>query len=432
MNIQKVFWIAGGLALVAALLIFVVLRPTGGQERPAKIVECVNTVDAHPGPKDAWQPAVVDMNIFAGGQVRTGAASSARLQLLEGIVRLSADTVFTVKKCALQGQSPVTTLFLEEGRLWAHLTSDQSHDFSVETANAVVAVRDTRLSVRATDLETLVSVAQGKVALTAHEQSVTVAAGQQAVVALDRPLSLPQPMSDRERSLWATEGDVPELAPPTPTPTRIPGCVEPPAGLVSWWTGDGSAMDSQDGHHGRLENGAQFASGLVDRAFRFDGVDDWVLVPETANIDGLQQLTIETWVKLDALPPGRIERFVTLTGEKAVVRYDGLSGPRQLHFYMNIGNRLRHIRVDDVLQTGLFYHVVATYDGQTMRLYLDGAQVGRLTASGTVGAGMAVELSSDVEPLHGLLDEVGVYNRALSGEEILALYDAGNAGKCKP
>jgi len=99
MNRKKGFWIAAALALVAAVLIFAILRPTGAQERPAKIVECVNTVDAHPGPKDAWQPAVVDMNIFAGGQVRTGAASSARLQLLEGIVRLTADTVFTVKKC---------------------------------------------------------------------------------------------------------------------------------------------------------------------------------------------------------------------------------------------------------------------------------------------------------------------------------------------
>jgi C4-dicarboxylate-specific signal transduction histidine kinase len=99
---------------------------------------------------------------------------------------------------------------------------------------------------------------------------------------------------------------------------------------------------------------------------------------------------------------------------------------------MNIRNQLRHIRVDDVLQTGLFCHVAATYDGQIMRLYLDGAQVGRLAASGTVGAGVAVELSSDVEPLHGLLDEAGIYNRALSAEEIQAIYDAGNSGKCKP
>jgi hypothetical protein len=80
----------------------------------------------------------------------------------------------------------------------------------------------------------------------------------------------------------------------------------------------------------------------------------------------------------------------------------------------------------------LFYHAAATYDGQIIRLYLDGEQVGRLAESGNVGAGVAVELSSDVEPLHGLLDEVGIYDRALSAEEIRAIYDAGSSGKCKP
>lgn len=99
---------------------------------------------------------------------------------------------------------------------------------------------------------------------------------------------------------------------------------------------------------------------------------------------------------------------------------------------MNIGNALRHIRVNNILQAGIFHHVAGTYDGDVMRLYLDGVQVGSLAVSGTVDDGVAVELSTDFEPLHGLLDKVGIYHRALSAAEMQAIFSAGSYGKCKP
>jgi hypothetical protein len=210
---KRRFWIAGGLILVAVIVVLFLLL-AGGQEHPAKVVEAVNKVDAHPRPKDDWQSAAVGMAIYGGGQVRTGAASSARLELLEGLVRLSAESLFTVKESATRQGKMVTTLFLQEGRLWAHLTSDQPHEFTVETGSAVAAVRDTRFSVRVADGETLLSVAEGEVELTAQEQSVTVKAGEQAKVEPNQPPSPPEPLSTEEQRMWATEGEMPELAPP--------------------------------------------------------------------------------------------------------------------------------------------------------------------------------------------------------------------------
>jgi len=113
------------LAVAVAIVLF--LLSARGQERPATVVETVNKVDAHPRPRDDWQPAVVEMAIYGGGQVRTGAESSARLELLEGLVRLSADSIFTVKESVTRRGMLLTTLFLQEGRLWVHLTSDQPH-----------------------------------------------------------------------------------------------------------------------------------------------------------------------------------------------------------------------------------------------------------------------------------------------------------------
>lgn len=220
---HKRLWLAAGLVLAAAAVAVYFLLTPKIEERPASIMEAVNRVEAHPYVQADWQPAVTGMSIYGGGQVRTGAESWARLSLLEGAVRLAADTLFTVKACETHQNQVITTLFLQEGRLWAHLTAGQPHQFTVETVGAVAAVRDTDLSVRvAADRTTLVSVARGQVALTAQGERVTVTAGQQAVVSPGRAPGAPEPMSDEERRLWATEGELPELAPPTPTATATP------------------------------------------------------------------------------------------------------------------------------------------------------------------------------------------------------------------
>src|SRR5262249_55983069 len=69
------------------------------------------------------------------------------------------------------------------------------------------------------------------------------------------------------------------------TAATVPiSCTPPPPGLVSWWPGDGNANDIRGGNNGTLQNGATFATGLVAQAFSFDGTDQFVQVPDNANI----------------------------------------------------------------------------------------------------------------------------------------------------
>jgi len=217
--------VIGGIVLavivIGAVALWLLLGGPGRRAAVvAKIVEVINRVDAHPRPADDWQPAAVNMGLYGGGQVRTGAESRARLEMPEGAVRLSADTVFTVKESVVRQGKLLTTVSLQEGRLWANVTTGRPHEFTVEAGGAVAAVRDTRFCVQVAGGETLVSVAEGQVELTAQQQTVTVAAGQQARVQVDRPPAQPMPLSDTERKLWATEGEMPEMALPTPTPSR--------------------------------------------------------------------------------------------------------------------------------------------------------------------------------------------------------------------
>jgi hypothetical protein len=227
-------------------------------------------------------------------------------------------------------------------------------------------------------------------------------------------------------------------------PHTVPGCVDPPPGLVSWWPGDGHAEDLIGGNHATLVNGAGFAGGIVEEAFAFpppnmDGQDGFAEAIGTSNLDDLRELTIETWVMLNSGPAYRIERFITIAipdsnVPKAVLRIEGGPGDiGHLHFYMGIDREFQHLLSDKVPRTGSFHHVAGTYDGNVMRLYLDGDEAGNLAVTGNVVRGTSFPfMSSEDEPLDGMLDEISIYDRALTAGEIQAIFEAGSAGKCKP
>ena len=209
----------------------------------------------------------------------------------------------------------------------------------------------------------------------------------------------------------------------------------PPEGAIATWPLDEAAGAtsfadaSGNGHTATCSGGncpVAGAAGVHGSALDFDGVNDYADAP-TANPNDLQALTIAAWVNLDLMPGGQIERFVTLNSEKAVLRYDGASGPEQLHFYMTIDGSFHSIRLDGALQVRTWHHVAGTYDGHTMRLYLDGQQVGSLAIEGAVGSGTGVRLSQPGETLDGKLDDVRLYDRALSAGEIAALYEGCDA-----
>lgn len=196
---------------------------------------------------------------------------------------------------------------------------------------------------------------------------------------------------------------------------------------MSWWPGDGHAFDIVGENNGNLENGATYALGMVGQAFSFDGTDDMVTF-SASEIGQLQQLTIELWIKLNTLRPDRAQRFVTIENEKAVLCID----LGEFHFYMRIDGELRYIWVANLLKAGAFHHIAGTYDMQVMRLYFDGVQVGSLKISGVIAYGGYGGFSNpDVETLDGLLDEVGIYNCALTASEIQEIHKAGSSGKCK-
>ena len=193
-----------------------------------------------------------------------------------------------------------------------------------------------------------------------------------------------------------------------------------PQGIVGWWRGEGNANDAIGNNQGVLLNGASFAAGFVGTAFRFDGINDVVSIPDAP---GLQlnlssPRTIEAWAfRTSATSP------MHLVGRRAGCGFG-------IDFYqLAIGN---NAIPSNSVPLNVWSHLATTYDGVVDRQYVNGAVVFQRSVAYTPGpasAPLLIGSSGSCQPFAGLIDEVSLYNRALSAQEIQAIVAAGSEGK---
>ncbi len=205
-------------------------------------------------------------------------------------------------------------------------------------------------------------------------------------------------------------------------------CTPPPSGLVSWWGGDNNALDIVGTNNGTLMNGATYGAGKVGQAFSFDGVDDYVNVPTLTTQNFPSSFTMGAWVKANVLP-----------GSIAVLA--GMPGGYQLDLLSDggiyFGNSGAMVYSNTKISSGSFYHVAASFDAGNVKIYINGIpdQVG--TSTNRLGTDWTFQIGGfgvyDGPPtgfFQGVIDELEVYDRALTADEISAIYNAGSAGQC--
>jgi hypothetical protein len=213
-----------------------------------------------------------------------------------------------------------------------------------------------------------------------------------------------------------------------------PPCAPVPTGLVGWWPGEGDANDVLGLNNGTLMNGVGFAPGEVGQAFSLDGVSSYVSIPDSPSLHSLtSSLTIEAWIRVNQFPNGGWTAIVT-KGDSSwrLHRYGNTS---RLAFDTDgLGAELvSNGSMDD----GQWHHVAAVYDGTHKYLYVDGALDASCSATGLISQNSyPVCIGGNAEApgriWNGLIDEVSIYNRALTASEIQAIYLAGSSGKCIP
>ena len=201
-----------------------------------------------------------------------------------------------------------------------------------------------------------------------------------------------------------------------------------PSGLISEWTGNGTAADSTGRNNGVLKGGARFAPGHGAKAFDFNGTSGYVSIPSTKGLDFApnDSFTLNAWVK-----PAEIGRY-----EAIIVRGDptgfwdwGILIDPGGHFYTGHGGH-------DVAQSqtvalpGAWYFVTVTYTAGAYKMYVDGDQENQAADSALPGETGAIAIGrkggatgpDQTNFFSGLVQDVRVYSRALSSDEIARDY----------
>jgi glucose/arabinose dehydrogenase/PKD repeat protein len=170
-----------------------------------------------------------------------------------------------------------------------------------------------------------------------------------------------------------------------------------------------------------LVSGAQwtpagrFGSGLV-----FDGVNDWITVADDDSLDASTGLTVEAWVRPSRLGQWRTVVVKERAGGVAYSLYADQAGGRPVGQVFLAGER--DALGSAPLASNEWSHLALTFDGGIARLYVDGLQVGSVGAAGALSpsAGPLRIGGNGVwgEWFQGAIDEVRVYDRALSAAEV--------------
>ncbi len=219
-----------------------------------------------------------------------------------------------------------------------------------------------------------------------------------------------------------------------------PSCDPAPSGLVGWWQAEGNANDSIGTNNGTLIGGITYAKGEVGQAFVFNTTTAAVAVAASPalNVGAGAGFTVECWINPS-----------NLAQANPILEWNTGSGTYGVHFYIDVGgagNLYANI-VDTggswhtiytgagVVASNVFQHVALTYDKASgvAKMYCNGAVVLQQTVgSFTPQTTYNLFLGSRPQTYAwaGLMDEVTIYSRALSSNEIAVIYNTGSGGKC--
>jgi hypothetical protein len=211
-------------------------------------------------------------------------------------------------------------------------------------------------------------------------------------------------------------------------------CIPPAAGLVSWWAGDKDPRDLQGNNVGILKGGATYAAGYVSSGFSFDGsLGQYVQVGDTPSLKMTTAATFECWIYPTA---DQESIFVNREGEYLV---GGESDGEVCWGFANTDPGWVGICTGFVAPLASWTHVAVTYDNGLITTYGNGVQVHQYQGSGPIGDVLPTLNDFRIgnrqqfpAPFTGIIDELKVYNRALSSSEVAAIYAAGSSGNCKP
>lgn len=213
---------------------------------------------------------------------------------------------------------------------------------------------------------------------------------------------------------------------PTDTTTTPPATATSNDGLVAAYgfeevSGTTVTDASGNGNHGTITNAVSIANGHSGKALSFNGANAWVTVKDSASLDLSASMTLEAWVyPLTMTNGGQTVILKESSGAEVYALYADEDANLPVS-YINDGS-YRGVTGPNRLPVNTWTHLVATYDGQYQRLYVNGIEVAKSAQSGLIQqSGGVLRLGGNSvwgEYFNGYIDEVRIYNRALTATEV--------------
>lgn len=232
--------------------------------------------------------------------------------------------------------------------------------------------------------------------------------------------------------LMGISSALPQFADASTVSPRVLGATT--GSLIAHYSFDGSATDSVGGNDGTLVGGPAFVAGKIGQAIQLDGVDDYVITDmiksETA-LSNLNKITISYWIKPAVVSGYPIARW----GAGRQFSQSLIANKMRLNWRVG-GSNGSGTTIDQLgmanISTGGWYHIVAVYDGSSSKMYVNG----NLDSVAQSGLGSGSSLNASVPDAlafgrmiaaansyyNGLIDDVRIYNRALSQTDVSDMY----------
>jgi hypothetical protein len=210
-----------------------------------------------------------------------------------------------------------------------------------------------------------------------------------------------------------------------------PSCVAPLAGLADWWTGDGNVVDLAGSNSGTLQKGATYGAGEVAQAFAFSGSGSSVLVnsPVYSPTAG----TLMFW--FNSTGGGALTGSYAGAQNQAPGFLIDPEGNLDWEFGSFSAQSLGQVNPNQ------WYHVALTYaasnsETTTVSVYLNGVLVAEAVADSNTSwnpqVAFGAYLGAEQPSFVGSMDEIAVFNTALTAQQIRQVYNVFSAGMCKP
>jgi len=190
----------------------------------------------------------------------------------------------------------------------------------------------------------------------------------------------------------------------------------PSSGLVASYDfneGTGSSLTDRSGNsHAGTVIGATWTTGKFGGALSFDGVNDYVNIPDDTQLDITGDITLMAWVNT---PGGGFDNIIVkgVLGSAYALFLNSLGLEYNLGTYS--GSTGESIPADT------WTHVALTYDGSNIRIYRNSAEVVTVPSFGSLGTNagdLQIGAAQGTSPFIGKIDDVRIYNQALSQAEI--------------